>query len=126
MVKKVIYNGGTESYYGCSNLANLVVGKEYNVVSIIDHFGQTDYILEGIVGEFNSVWFDEINDKVYMAISNELPVIGQKYSCSKMEFINGNPYFIPCFTSTVNKFKHIGNNIYHVTTRNSVYIVNVV
>ena len=32
MTKQVRYNGGTESYYGCSDPINLVVGEEYEVV----------------------------------------------------------------------------------------------
>ena len=89
MAKKVRYNGGTLSYYGCSDPTNLVVGKEYEVVLSKDRGWQTDYTLKGIYGEFNSVWFDEVSsdDKVYMAIAHEVPVIGEKYSCYKMEFM---------------------------------------
>ena len=32
MAKKVRYNGGTQSYYDCSEPTNLDVGKEYEVV----------------------------------------------------------------------------------------------
>ena len=127
MAKKVRYNGGTQSYYGCSDPTNLVVGKEYEVVLSRDRGCQTDYTLKGVDGEFNSVWFDEVSsdDKVYMAIAHEVPVIGERYSCNKMEFINGQPKLIAWSTSTVKGINYIGNNIYQVTTRNSVYIVNV-
>ena len=127
MAKKVRYNGGTQSYYGCSDPTNLVVGKEYEVVLSRDRGWQTDYTLKGVDGEFNSVWFDEVSsdDKVYMAIAHEAPVIGEKYSCYKMEFINGQPKLIAWSTSTVKGINYMGNNIYQVTTRNSVYIVNV-
>lgn len=64
MAKKVRYNGGTESYYGCSDPTNLVVGKEYEVVLSKDRGWQTDYILKGIDGEFNSVWFDEVSSDI--------------------------------------------------------------
>lgn len=88
MAKKVRYNGGTQSYYGCSDPTNLVVGKEYEVVLSKDRGWQTDYILKGVSGQFNSVWFDEVSpdDKVYMAIAHKVPVIGEKYSCYRMEF----------------------------------------
>ena len=127
MTKKVRYNGGTQSYYGCSDPSNLVVGQEYEVVYARDRNWQTDYTLKGIDGEFNSVWFDDVSpdDKVYMAISHKIPVIGEKYSCYRIEFNNGNPNLISCSTSTVKGINHIGNNIYQVTTRNSVYFVTV-
>ena len=127
MTKKVRYNGSTESYYGCSKPTNLVVGKEYEVVLSRDRGWQTDYTLKGVDGEFNSSWFDEVSssDKVYMAISREVPVIGKSYSCYKIEFINGQPKFIGWSTSIVKEINYMGNSIYKVTTCNSVYIVNV-
>ena len=60
MAKKVRYNGGTQSYYGCSDPSKLVVGKEYEVVRSRVRSWQTDYTLKGVDGEFNSVWFDEV------------------------------------------------------------------
>jgi len=61
MAKKIVrYNGGTESYYSCSDPTDLVIGKEYEVISAKDRGWQTDYTLKGVTGEFNSVWFDEI------------------------------------------------------------------
>ena len=88
---------------------------------------QTDYTLKGVDGEFNSVWFDEVSsdDKVYMAISQEVPAIGERYSCYKIESNNGQPKLVSRSTSTVKEISYLGNNIYQVTTRNSVYIVNV-
>ena len=126
-MKKVRYNGGTDSYYSCSDPTNLVVGKEYEVVFSRDRGWQTDYTLKGVDGEFNSVWFDEVSsdDKVYMAIAHEVPVMGQNYSCYKLEFINGQPKLISWSTTTVKGIIYLGNNIYQVTTLNSVYIVNV-
>ena len=127
MAKKVRYNGGKESYYRCSYPSKLVVGKEYEVVLARDRGWQTDYTLKGVSGEFNSAWFDDISfdDKVYMGISHTVPVIGECYSCYKMEFVNGNPKLVSCSTSTVKAINYMGNNIYQVTTRNSTYIVNV-
>ena len=62
MVKKVRYNGGTESYYNCSNPSVLVVGRVYTVVKEDVYAWQTDYTLEGFFGKFNSVWFDDVTD----------------------------------------------------------------
>lgn len=127
MAKKVRYNGGTQSYYSCSDPTKLVVGKEYEVILSRDRGYQTDYTLKGVDGEYNSVWFDEVcsNDKVYMAIAHEVPVIGKRYHCNKIEVSNGQSKSIGWYTSTVKEIRYMGNNIYHVTTRNSVYIVNV-
>lgn len=127
MAKKVIYNGGTESYYDCSDPSNLIVGQEYEVLSSRDRSWQTDYTLKGIDGNFNSVWFDEVStdDKVYMAIAHELPQIGKHYHCYKIDFINGKPQLIGRNTSLVKEVNHLGNNIYQVTTVSSLYIVNI-
>lgn len=127
MAKKVRYNGGKGSYYKCSDPTKLVVGKEYEVVLSRDRGWQTDYTLKGVDGEFNSVWFDEISsvEKVYMAIAHEIPVISKSYSCYKMDFINGHLNLSAWSTSPVKEISYMGNNIYQVTTHNSVYIVNV-
>lgn len=127
MAMKVRYNGGTESYFNCSNPTDLVIGKEYEVVISKDRGWQTNYILKDIDGEFNSVWFDDISpdDKVYIAIAHDVPIICQRYFCYKVEFVNGKPTLIPFTTSTIKEITHMGNNIYKVTTHNSVYIVNV-
>lgn len=127
MAKKVRYNGSIESYYGCSDPKELVLGKEYEVIFSRDRGWHTNYILKGIKGEFDSQWFEESSsdDNVYMAIAHQIPVIGERYPCSKMEIINGKPKLIDCRTSTIKKINYIGNNIYRVTSLNSVYIVNV-
>ena len=127
MEKKVRYNGGTLSYYGCSDPTNLVVGKEYEVVFSRDRGWQTDYTLKGVDGEFNSVWFDEVSsdDKVYMAIAHGIPEINKSCHCYKLEIRNGNPELVSWFTSDVQKIEDMGNSIYKVTTLDSVYIVKV-
>lgn len=127
MTHKVRYNGKTRSYYDCSSPANLVVGKEYEVFSSRDRGWQTDYTLKGVAGEFNSVWFDDVSseENVYMAVASEVPVVGERYSCHKIEVINGRLEISRWSTSTVKEINQLGNNIYRVTTRNSLYIVNV-
>lgn len=127
MAQKVRYNGGTLSYYGCSDPRVLVVGKEYEVEKTNDRVWQTDYTLKGIKGEFNSVWFDEITPKesVYMAISMEVPRVGKQYLCYKIEFVQGQPQLVSVYTSEVKEVKYMGNNIYQVATCNSMYIVKI-
>ena len=58
--KKVVrYNGGTKSYLYSDKPDCLVIGKEYTVIRINQGHYYTTYELEGINGEFNSVWFNE-------------------------------------------------------------------
>ncbi len=127
MTKKVRYNGGTESYYGCSAPTKLTLGKEYEVILSRDRGWQTDYTLKGIDGEYCSAWFEEISSdgKVYMAIAHRVPEIGERYSIARIEFVNGQPKLYNLSTSPIIEINYMGNNIYQVTTRNSVYIVTV-
>lgn len=94
-MKQVIYNGGTLSYYGCSDPSILTVGKVYNVVNARDRGWQTDYTLEG-----------------------------EKYKCCKLDVEVVNRTEVK--TSTVQSVAVIGKNTYKVTTRNSVYVVQLV
>lgn len=126
MAKIVIYNGGTESYYSCTDPTDLVRGKKYEVISENNRGWQTDYILKGVTGHFNSCWFDEVpSGKTFMALARTIPMVGTRCECSKLEFVNGHPKLINWSTSTVKEVMDMGNNIYHVTTCNSVYIVQV-
>lgn len=127
MAKKVRYNGRTLlSCYGNLEPINLVIGNVYDVVSEIDRGWYSFYTLNGVVGEFNSLWFDEIDDKPYMAISHEVPMIGKQNPHYKIEFINGKPKLSSrLFMSIVEGVNYIGDKIYQITTCNSVYIVKV-
>ena len=127
--KKVVYNGGTESLYQCSEPTKLIVGKEYEVVSTEDSGWQTNYKLKGIEGEFNSIWFNEIDEpddeKIYMAIGYKTPVEGERFFCYKLTSVEGRSKLVEWLTSTVKDVDYLGNNIYKVTTKNSTYIVNI-
>ncbi len=57
---KLRYNGGTESFYGSDSPAVLNEGDVYKTTSIKVMNFQTNITLEGIAGEFNSVWFEEV------------------------------------------------------------------
>lgn len=129
MVKIVRYNGGTMSYYGCSEPTELVVGKKYVVISEDVRNCQTNYTLKGVNGYFNSVWFDDVDsvntEKTFIALAHTIPVVGEKCKCSRLEIVNGLPQLIGYNTSTVKEVSNMGNNIYRVTTCNSIYIVQV-
>ena len=66
------------------------------------------------------------NDKVYMAIAHEVPEIGKRYSCYKIECDNSRFELVGQYTSIIQEIDYMGNNIYKVSTKNSAYIVNVV
>lgn len=129
MAKIVRYNGGTQSYYGCSKPINLVVGKEYEVTSENDRGFQTDYTLKGEKGYFNSCWFDKVDYEsskyTFMAFSHRVPTIGERYDCTRLEFTNGNPKMVSCITSSVKAVIDVGDNFYKVITYNSIYLVKV-
>ena len=127
MAKMVRYNGGTMSYYCCSEPTALIVGKEYEVIAENDRGWQTDYTLKGVRGYFNSVWFDDVKstEATFMALAHRIPIVGERCQCSKLEFINGQPKLISWSTSIVKEVSYMGNNIYRLTTCNSVYIVQV-
>lgn len=126
MAKIVIYNGGTESYYDCTDPTDLVCGKKYEVVSENDRGWQTDYTLKGVNGHFNSCWFNEVSSgNTFIALTHTVPMVGKRCDCYKIEFVNGQPKLISWHTSNVKEIMDMGNNIYHVTTCNSLYIVQV-
>ena len=120
----VIYNGGTQSYYGCSDPWRLIKGKEYKVIGKSDRGWQTDYYLQGIPGAYNSVWFDEILP-VYFATSNKAPVEGERYRCNKLSLDGLNGELIGWHTSRVKSVELIGQNTYKVLTQNSIYLVTI-
>jgi hypothetical protein len=127
MAKKVRYNGGNESYHGCSEPKKLVVGMEYEVIEEKDRSWQTDYKLKGVTGYFNSIWIDDVPSvaNTFMALARTIPSVGTRCECFKVEFLNGQLNLIGRSTSTVKEVVDMGNNIYRVTTRNSTYIVQV-
>lgn len=120
MAKIVRYNGGTMSYYSCTNPTHLAVGKKYEVTSENDRGFQTDYTLKGVNGYFNSVWFDDVT---FIVFSHNIPVVGERFKCVKLEFVNGQPKLTSWNTSVVIEVSDRGNNIYEVNTDNSIYIV---
>ncbi len=66
-----------------------------------------------------------VSNKIFMAISQDIPVVGKQYHCYKMEVKKGQPKFTGVNTSFVTESIYLGNNIYRVVTLNSEYIVNV-
>ena len=84
-MKRVVYNGGKTSLQSCSDPSVLVKGQVYDVIGEeIGNF-HTNYILKGISGKFNSVWFDICNSKeVFLAVSHEIPKKGTCLNCNRL------------------------------------------
>lgn len=156
---QVRYNGGTMSFSGCSDPTNLVVGNVYNVIDIEDKGWQTNYILEGELGKYNSVWFDKVDSqtdcllevkpgrrlyffgrnphktkhnpktktdrRTFLAVASTTPVVGNRLPCKRLIRYDDDWSFHSCTTSTVEVVAKIGDNLYQVTTRNSIYMVQV-
>lgn len=118
----VKYEGGTESYYGCSDPKVLKAGQIYEVMFANDRGWQTDYELNGVEGQFNSIWFEEVN--VYKAITKRKPKIGYSMHCWKLESNDREqPQVTNWITTKVQKIEKITSDFFRVTTKNSIYEV---
>lgn len=123
--KFVRYNGGTQSYTSCTEPTALTLGMKYEVIKEQVGNWQTNYILKDVDGYFNSCWFDDV-PSTFVAVATSVPVIGERLHCSKVEFSNGSPIFIPLKSSIVTEVMDMGCNVYGVTTGSgSLYIVQV-
>ena len=121
----VRYNGGTQSYHGCTEPDDLVVGKIYELINADVWNWHTDYTIKGVKGKFNSVWFDKV--PVYKAFATIQPSIGQRMSCVKVEKKkNGTLEMGSWHTTEVREIEQIEKGILRVFTRNSVYVVMMV
>lgn len=123
-MKQVIYNGGTGSYYACSNPNVLVVGKVYHVMKEHNRVWQIDYVLEGIEGKFNAMWFDEA-PRTYVALGNSIPEVGKAYKCTRIIRRDENLYMENHATAIVKEVECVGAGGYKVTTKDSIYLVTV-
>jgi len=120
--KILMYNGETESYYGCDNPKVLSEGKLYEIIAETDVCGcQTNYSLKGVEGKFNSVWFNE--PKGNFAYSSTIPVEGEPMR-NFITFVGIDAKAIK-HTSPVHYVEQIASDIYKVYTKNTLYIVKV-
>ena len=121
--KFVRYNGGTMSYYGCTEPKDLVVGKIYEVTWSNVRAWQTDYNLKGVKGQFNSVWFDDV--PIHKAIASVQPTVGHSMVCIKVEQKNGDIAMTNWLTTKVERVDNINPGIYRAITHNSIYDIMV-
>lgn len=126
--KLVRYTGDTMTAYSCSSPDKLVAGNDYKVILTRDKGYQTNYILDGVDGEFNANWFEDVScdeKTIYLGYANDIPKIGERYLCTRMEFVCGRLNLVVCSTSEVENFDYLGNNVYQITTLNSIYVIKV-
>ena len=124
MAKYVKYNGGKDSYYGCSDPKVLSTNLIYEVINEEDKGWQTNYTLKGVDGYFNSVWFSEV--PVYLAVSKEKPELLKPFKCCKICADDKNISYMKITTSSVKKMIKISSAVYQIFTSNSSYIVQVI
>lgn len=125
MAKLVRYNGEKVSYKGCDSTTNLVKGKVYEVQFEEDLGWQTNYKLKGLNGNFNSVWFNEVEIPVVMALSNEQPKLKESMKDILCFTKNDELYIKTQKTTPVQSIEKIEENVFKVFTRNTIYIVQV-
>lgn len=124
MTKLVRYNGEKLSYKSCSDPSLLVVGKVYEVQHEEDLGFQTNYTLKGVKGEFNSVWFDEIEIPVVMALSKKQPELGKPLK--NFLIFNKDAVRQVLQTTPIQNIEIVERNVFKVLTQNTIYIVQVV
>ena len=122
--KFVKYKGGAMSDYDCADSKDLVVGQIYEVTCSNVSTGHTDYNLRGVIGQFNSVWFDEV--PIHKAFATAKPVVGYPMTCTKLERKNEDSIVMTSWNTTkVEKIDNIESGTFRVITNNSVYDVMV-
>jgi len=126
--KLVRYNGGTESYTYCSSPNVLTKGKVYEVVDEKVYNFHTNYLLNGVIGEFNSVWFDTANPipkTTHFALASTVPTVG---TCME-HFVRFNTttqeWERYLHSSLIEEIDLIGD-VYVVHTKNSIYLTKII
>ncbi len=117
MAKYVCYNGGTGKATTCDDPNCLNKEIVYTVILERDKGYQINYILAGVKGEFNSEWFDiveETPEPFEIGVAGEIPMVEKEFHYSRFVFIAGNLYTPQKVIKKVEKANYLGNNIYEV------------
>lgn len=123
MTKLVRYNGQKENWLSCEGFPeNLVVNQLYEVVYERDLGAQTNYVLKGLRGDYNSCWFDDL--PAYIATSKNKPVKG-KIMTHFNRFIDGRWQTVEK-SSNIVSIETLGKDLYQVYTKNTCYILQVI
>ena len=118
----VRYNGGRESRIWCTAPDSLVVGKLYKVTNECNMSLQINYALEGVKGEFNSLWFTKVKPS-YAGISRERPIVGKPHSYRRISVVKGFARFTRDNIDSITDVLEIGIHLYKVTTESATYYI---
>lgn len=122
--KFVMFDGENSSYLEGSDASVLIKGQVYYVISVTDLGPQkTSYELEGFEGKFNSLCFHDVYPKTYFATSDKVPEVGAEMNLDRF---TPQKKWQGVRTSSVQEVMQIGDNMYEVYTRNSLYIIQVI
>ncbi len=129
MARKVKYNGGTGSLESSfTDPSILVEGQVYELLYAKQYDWYTEFVLKGVEGKFNSVWFDGVVEypQTFLAVSQIFPEVGERLKCYRAYYAPRQleaPYWDYCSTSEVLGIRELGTNVFYVRTKNSAYIV---
>ena len=131
MLKKLVkFIGETESLYPSASARNkLEINRMYVVISEIEqHRGQINYILMTldyekriINGDFNACWF-QIHPN-HLGCVRGIPEEGEYFEFYRLQEAG---YFPPCYEKCRTKADYVewlGEDLYAVYTKNSVYVL---
>ena len=122
--KLVKYNGGVATYAQCSSPKLLKKGEFYEVLSVDVGDSQTNYKLKDVLGEFNSVWFDDV--KVALVKATKPPRLDERFLCYQLVPDDNKYSRVTLLTSLVRKIEQLSSKMYKIYTLNTCYIVQVI
>ena len=64
--------------------------------------------------------------RVYLAVAQEKPVEGRRLWALKIIGDRNGVGFLQVHTSDIQKVEEVGDNVYRVLTRNSIYIIEII
>lgn len=119
--KKVKYTGGKISTRSSFESRLLEFGKTYEVIDTV----QTNYILKGVEGKFDSLCFEDEGLPTYLAVSGRVPIEGKSLkNFIRLQTPRG---WKRCTSdSIITEVRWIGGDVYEVHTSDTIYIVQVI
>lgn len=123
--KVVRYNGNKVTYYSCSSPKKLIEGLHYRVKRTFIEKYQINYELYGIEGYFNASWFEEVQNKTFMAVAHNKPVIEKEYKCTIIEIVNGKLHLLNWNLYEIENICQIEENLFKVKAGCNSFIVQI-
>lgn len=129
MGKNVRYVGSRMKYAGANPDGVLERDKLYEVKDENVKNGQRYYTLKGVEGEFHDIYFREKTEKLkmaFLAVSSNVPAVGRRCKCSRLEHIDGRFKLVGCVTGIISEVLVLDKDMYYVKTGSDDYVVQVV